>query len=142
MTIESQWMKSKKYSRTVTFFGSYWMTISFILSIFPCATFDRSDMPWSCAVSSLNMSSARSTREASCLSALLKVQFVTACSSSSVTFGLPSASCKLVRDKYFGSTTRCTKGISVVVPQTHSPISRKLNVIPTSIQHTNTKNVR
>lgn len=100
------------YSRTGTFFGSYFSTISFILSIFVCATLERSVMPWSCEVSSLKISSANSTREASCRNALLRVQFVTAWSSSSVTLGFPFSSRKLVRERYFGSTTRCTKGIS------------------------------
>lgn len=135
------------YLRTGTFFGSYCSTSSFILLIFVCATFDRSVMSCSCAVSSLKISSASSTSDASCRKALLRVQLVTACSSSSETFGFPSLSRKLVRDKHFGSTTRCTKGISIVVSKhleslTHPCPRHELNVIPTSIQHTNTKNVR
>lgn len=119
----------KQYSRTVTFFGSYCSTISFIFRILDCANLERSVTPWSCAVSSLNMSSANSTREASCRSALLRVQFVTACNSSSVTFRCPSSPRKLVRDKCLGSTTRCTKGISKLQVFTHpSQIKRNFDI--------------
>lgn len=101
-----------KYLRTVTFLGSYFSTMLCILSIFVRATFDLSVIPSSWDVSSLKISSARRTKEASWRSALLSVQLVTAWISSSVTLGFPFSSRKLVRERNFGSTTRCTKGIS------------------------------
>lgn len=131
---------SMKYLRTVTFLGSYCSMILFILSIFVRATFDLSVMPSSWDVSSLKISSARRTKEASWRSALLSVQLVTAWSSSSVTLGFPFSSRKLVRERNFGSTTRCTKGISKEVPKHYEqlihPFPRgELSVIPSSIQH-------